>query len=345
MNQSTAERTDVKAAPPARRPVLSRIAAATGPATGAIAGIVILTVILAVTQPVFLTWGNITNLVGANSVTLVLALGATFVLLAGGLDLSIVAASAATGMVFGLMLQSGADALPAIAVTLLAGLVFGLLNGVLTSYARIPFLVVTLGTASLFASIALLLNDGKTINVFDFPGFAFVNDFVLGQAFGIPFILLFDIVLVVITAVVLRYTKFGRGIYAVGSNAEAARLNGINVRLTTMLVYVIVGFTAALASLVQVGRLAGAAPTFDATLLLTVIAAVLIGGTAYTGGEGGVGGTVLGVLFLGVIQNGLTLTSVSSFWRGAVNGIVLILAVALGVARQYGWLRFGRKGR
>jgi len=138
---------------------------------------------------------------------------------------------------------------------------------------------------------------------------------------------------------VLRYTTFGRRVYAVGSNRDAARNNGIEVARITLAVYTIAGLSAGAASIIQVGRLTGAGPTMDPTLLLTVIAAVLIGGTAYTGGEGGVGGTVVGVLFLGVIQNGLTLSDVSSFWRGTVNGLVLIAAVGLGVARERGWLR------
>lgn len=319
-----------------KSPVLTRILRATGPSTGAIAGIVILSLYLGFTQPIFFTIDNFTNLISSNSAVLILALGATFVILSGGLDLSIVAAGAASGIAFGLMLQNGVDAVPAVLGTLAMGCVFGLVNGSLISLARIPFLVVTLGTSSLFASLALVASNGATINVFDLQGFQAVYGFILGDVGGVPLLVIFDIVIVVIAGFVLRFTGFGRGIFAIGSNPEAARLNGINVRFTTLLVYVISGFTAALASLVQVGRLTGAAPTFDATLLLTVIAAVLIGGTAYSGGEGGIGGTVLGVLFLGIIQNGLTLTNVSAFWRGSVNGLVLIVAVALGVARARG---------
>lgn len=324
---------------PARAPLVPRLLRATGPSTGAIAGIIVLCAVLGLTQPIFFTVGNFTNLISANSAVLVLSVGTTFVLLAGGLDLSVVAAGAATGVAFCLMLQSGFGTLPTALATLIIGSLFGALNGALINFGRIPFLVVTLGTASVFGSLALVVSDGKTINVFDVPGFQPIYSFMLDSIVGIPLLLILDVILVVIAALVLKYTTFGRAVFAIGSNREAARLNGINVQMTSLLVYLISGLSAALASIIQVGRLTGAAPTFDGTLLLTVLAAVLIGGTAYSGGEGSVLGTVIGVFFLGIIQNGLTLTNVSSFWRGAVNGTVLILAVALGVARDRGVFR------
>lgn len=304
---------------------------------GVLAGLVIVSSYLTITQPIFPTWGNFTNVVASNSVILMLAIGASFVILAGGIDLSAAAAAAVTGMVFGQLLHHGTGALVAIAGTLLVGLLLGLINGVLIAHVKVSFLVVTLGTLSIFESVALLMTKGTTINTFSLSGFQPVYDFVKGDLAGLPYLVMFDVLLVAIAALLLRYTTFGRGVYAVGSNAEAARLNGINVARTTLSVYVIAGLAAAVASVVQVGRLTGASPGIDSTLLLTVIAAVLIGGTAYTGGEGGIGGTVLGVLFLGVIQNGLTLSDVSTFWRGTVNGIVLIVAVTLGVARADGW--------
>ncbi|GAA0526272.1 ribonucleotide-diphosphate reductase subunit alpha [Paractinoplanes ferrugineus] len=324
---------------------LSRLAALwrlSGSSTGVLAGLLLLGAYLGATQPIFLTWGNITNVVASNSVVLVLAVGATFVIISGGLDLSTASAAAVTGMAYGLLLQHGQNALVAVAGALLVGLLLGVLNGVLIAYVKVSFLVVTLGTLSVFESAALVMSQGKTLNVFSRPGFAPIYRITNGDVGGIPYLMIFDVVLVVAAALVLRYTTFGRGVYALGSNREAARLNGINVARTTLSVFVIAGLAAAVASLIQVGRLTGASPGVDSTLLLTVVAAVLIGGTAYTGGDGGVGGTVLGVLFLGVIQNGLTLSDVSTFWRGTVNGTVLIVAVTLGVARHRGWLTINR---
>ncbi|MCO8277540.1 ABC transporter permease [Actinoplanes sp. TRM 88003] len=349
MSQDTTIRRDdagPASSPPSGRSgpgaLLAGVWRASGNSTGVLAGLILLVIFLSISQPIFLTWGNITNIVASNSVVLVLAVGATFVIIAGGLDLSTASAAAVTGMTYGLLLQHGQGALVAVGGALLVGLLLGVINGVLISYVKISFLVVTLGTLSVFESAALVMSQGKTINVFAIENFKPIYNITNGEVAGIPYVLIFDIVLVVVAALVLRYTTFGRGVYALGSNREAARLNGINVDRTTLSVFVIAGLAAAVASLIQVGRLTGASPGIDSTLLLTVVAAVLIGGTAYTGGAGGVGGTVLGVLFLGVIQNGLTLSSVSSFWRGTVNGVVLIVAVALGVARDRGWLRLNR---
>jgi ribose/xylose/arabinose/galactoside ABC-type transport system permease subunit len=322
--------------------LLASLWRASGRSTGVLAGLILLSIYLSFTQPIFLTWGNITNIVASNSVVLVLAVGATFVIISGALDLSTASAAAVTGMTYGLLLQHGQGALVAITGALLVGLLLGVVNGVLIAYVKVSFLVVTLGTLSIFESAALVMSAGKTINVFAMEGFQPIYKVTNGEVAGIPYLLIFDVVLVVAAALVLRYTTFGRGVYALGSNREAARLNGINVARTTLSVFLIAGLAAAVASLIQVGRLTGASPGIDSTLLLTVVAAVLIGGTAYTGGDGGVGGTILGVLFLGVIQNGLTLSNVSTFWRGTVNGVVLIVAVTLGVARDRGWLRLQR---
>jgi len=128
---------------------------------------------------------------------------------------------------------------------------------------------------------------------------------------------------------------FGRAVFAIGSNAEAARLSGINIRRELVFVYAVAGLAVGIASAVQVGRLTAASPDVDPTLLLTVLAAVVIGSTAFSGGEGGVFGTMIGVLFLEVLQNGLTLSEVSSFWQGMVSGLILICAVWLGGARNF----------
>lgn len=322
--------------------LLTGILSASRRSTGVIIGLVLLCLYMAVTEPVFLTWGNITNVIASNTVVLILAVGATLVIISGGIDLSAASAAALTGMTFGLLLQGGQGFAVALLGTLAVGLLLGLLNGLLIAYVKVSFLVVTLGTLAVFESLALVVNDGGTVNAFSLSGFGPLNDLTSGEVAGIPYLLLLDAVVVVTAALVLRHTTFGRAVYAVGSNPEAARLNGVDVARTTLSVYVLAGLFAALASLVQVGRLAGASPNIDSTLLLTVIAAVLIGGTAYTGGEGGVGGTMLGVLFLGVIQNCLTLSDVSSFWRGTVNGVVLVAAVTLGVARDRGWLTIRR---
>jgi ribose transport system permease protein len=301
---------------------------------GALISLAIVVIFLAFTQPVFLTWPNLMNIVKSNSVVFVLALGATYVVISGGIDLSVASATAATAMIFGLLLLAGTSTPIAVLAALTFGALLGAINGVLISYFKISFFVVTLGALSMFQSFALIINDGASVSVFSTAGFKPINAFVNGNVGPFPLILIFDLALLLIAGGILRYTAFGRSLYAIGANVEAARLNGIDVKRVVMIVFIIAGLMAGLGSVVQVGRLTSASAEIDPTLLMTVLAAVLIGGTAFTGGEGGVFGTMIGVLFLGVIQNGLTLSGVSSFWQGMVSGLILILAVWLGGLRQ-----------
>jgi len=321
------------------RPRRRRRIPSLGRYTGVVTALVVVCVYLGITQSVFLTWGNITNIVASNSVVLVLAIGATFVIISGGIDMSAAAATAACGMMLGIALREGLPAPVAILAPLAFGIVLGLVNGLLISYLKISFLVVTLGGLSIWSSFSLVVNDGATISVFSEDGFDPLYRFVNDDVAGVPYIMIFDVVLVLAAGAVLRYTAFGRALFAVGSNPEAARINGVNIDRVVLATYGVAGLTAGLAGLIQVGRLTGAAPSVDPTMLLTVIAAVLIGGTAFSGGEGGVLGTVIGVAFLGVVSNGLTLSEVSAFWQGTVNGLILILAVATGTARDRGLFR------
>ena len=304
---------------------------------GVITGLVAFCIYLSVTQAVFMTWGNWQNIFRSNAVVLILALGMTFVVITAGIDLSVASMTVASGMIFGLSIQHGAPWFVAVLATVGFGLALGLANGILIGIGRISFFVVTLGSLSIYASIALLTTSGETISLYDKPSFATSSTLANSTVLGIPRALVMCAVLYAIGAFVLRYTRYGRSVYAVGSNPEAARLAGVKVVAVLVSVYALSGLTAGLAAVVQTGRLAAAAPQVDPTLMLTVVAAVLIGGTAYTGGEGGLLGTIIGVFFLGVVQNGLTLRGVSSFWQGTVSGLILIVAVGLGVLRERGW--------
>ena len=305
--------------------------------TGVIVALLLVAIYLSITQSAFLTWDNLMNIVRANTIIFLLAIGATFVVISGGIDLSAASATTATAMIFGLSLKSGWSVIPAVVVALAFGTAIGLVNGILIAKAKISFLVVTLGALSVWASFALVINDGQTASVFSAEGFGPIKSFVNNDIGPLPVLLVFDALVVLLAGGVLRYTAFGRALFATGSNQEAARLNGINIAAILIGVYAIAGLAAGLASIVQVGRLTAAAANADPTLLLTVLAAVLIGGTSFTGGEGGMLGTVIGVVFLGVVQNGLTLSSVSAFWQGTVSGTILILAVGLGVLRDRGY--------
>lgn len=308
-----------------------------GRTTGVVVALVALCIYLTATESVFLTWGNMMNIVESNTVVFILAVGATFVVISGGIDLSTASVTTAVAMVLALLLNGGMSLLPALVISFAFAIAVGLLNGVLIARANISFLVVTLGTLSIWQSFALVVNGGQTESVFSLPSFNFINDFVNNHIGPFPILLIFDALLLLTAGGVLRYSAFGRALFASGSNLEAARLNGINIKGVIIAVYAIAGFAAGIAAVVSVGRLTAASATVDPNLLLTVLAGVLIGGTSFTGGEGGVLGTAIGVFFLGVIQNGLTLSNVSTFWQGTVSGVILIVAVGLGVLRDRGF--------
>lgn len=338
---STEDSTGVVKAPtePAERrsPLGSLEALSLGRYAGVIVALVVVAALLTVTQSSFLTWSNVENIIAANSVIMILALGATFVVITGGIDLSTAAMMTAASMVLAICFKSGWGLVPAVVIALAFGAAAGFSNGFLIAKAKISFLAVTLGALSIWGSFALVVQEGQTVSIFSEKSFNPIHDLVTNSIGPIPLLLIFDIALLLIFGGMLRYSTFGRSLFAIGSNEEAARLSGINVGRVLILVYTIAGLAAGLASLVSVGRLTAGSPTVDPNLLLTVLAAVLIGGTSFTGGVGGVFGTAIGVIFLGVVENGLTLSNVSSFWQGIVSGSILIIAVGLGVLRDRGW--------
>ena len=320
-------------AAPARRRLAFRISF--GRYTGVLLGFGAIFVYLALTQSVFLQWDNWQNIFRSQAVVFTLGIGMTFVVLTGGIDLSIASGTAASAMLLGIVVRDGSDWWIGCLVALGAGLALGLANGAMIGILRIPFFVVTLGTLSIYQSVALLVTNGETVSLFSYPRFNEISTLINGTTGPFPTVLLLFGGLYLAGAVVLRYSAFGRAVYAVGSNPEAARLTGINVRRVLIGVYTIAGLTAGFGAIVSTGRLTAAGPQVDPNLMLTVIAAVLIGGTAFTGGDGGLLGTVIGVLFLGLIQNGLQLSNISTFWQGSVSGSILIIAVGLGVLRDH----------
>lgn len=305
--------------------------------TGVLIGLIGFCVYLSLKEDVFLTWTNWENIFRSNAVVFMLGLGMTYVVITAGIDLSVASMTVLGGMVFGLALDAGSVWGLALLAALGIGLAMGLVNGILIGVARISFFVVTLGSLSIYQSVALLSTKGDTLSLYEAKSFSTTSTLVNGSAGPIPYVLILYVALYVAGAYVLRYSRFGRSVYAIGSNAEAARLTGINVTFVLVAVYAFCGVCAGLAGMVQTGRLGAAAPQVDPTQMLTVVAAVLIGGTSYTGGVGGLLGTALGVLFLGVVQNGLALTGVSAFWQGTVSGVILIVAIGLGVFRDHGW--------
>jgi ribose transport system permease protein len=294
---------------------------------GALSALIIMCVYLAATQPFFLSKANIFNILSSNSDLMLVAIGMTFVVLSAGFDLSVGPMVAASGLAVYAALNAGLPTGVAVLVAIGLGLVVGGLgNGMLIGKFKLNFFVVTLGTMSLISGLVEVLTNGQTETI---AGSSYFTDIGNGTVLGIPVPIWIWLAVMVIAALVLHHTPFGRAVYAVGGNKEAARLAGINVTLVLILVYSIAGLCAAVAGLVDASRLASASPQSGSTLALTAGAAVLLGGTSFFGGIGGIAGTLVGVLLIGVLQNGLGLMGVSSFWQGVVTGAVLIVAVAL----------------
>ena len=282
-------------------------------------------IVFGVTQSGFLTTQNIELILTSSSILWVCALGLTFVMLVGAFDLSIGAILQLVGIFIGAALVDWS--LPGGVVVVLA-LLFGALlgygiNGFLVGKLGLSFLMVTLGTQSLFEGVSLLWSHEATRSVSSsfFAGLAFNN------ILGIPILIFVMAISLLVSLYLLHLSYFGRDVYAVGGNPDAARLSGIRVERTIMYAFGIAGIGAALGGVIQVGRIASASPDVGATVLFTAAAAVLLGGTSFAGGTGGAGGTAIGVLFLGTLTNGLSLSGLSADWQYVVTGLILILAV------------------
>lgn len=288
--------------------------------------LLILCVYLGITQDAFLTWDNWVSILEANAVVLVVAVGLTFVLLNGGIDLSLGGLMAITAVLMSDGINAGWPTWLAItAVVALAG-VLGFVNGFLIGKVGLSFLVVTLGSGSIFRGIAQVRTGGQTRSLFEVDLIRQIHD---GELLGVPWLAWVSLVVLVVGILVLRYTGYGRMIYACGGNREAARLAGINVTAIAVSVFALAGLLAGMASIMDASRLTAASPTAATGIELTAAAAVLLGGTSFMGGRGTLLGTLLGVLFLGVLENGITLSGIESFWYGVVSGAVLIAAILL----------------
>lgn len=293
---------------------------------GALIALVILVVLLSVTEVTFLTGGNIKNILVTNSSLFMVATAMTFVMISAGFDLSIGAVMAVSEEVLFGLLKTGMSSLAAIILVLIIGFLIGaLLNGILVGVFGVNFFIATLGSMTLLYGLVDVISNGasKTIqsNVLSSLG--------NGSFAGIPMPIIVVVIVLGLGGFVLRSTSFGRAIYGVGGNREAARLAGINVPIVIMAVYGIAGLCGALAGVVEAGRLASADPTAGSSIALISGAAVLLGGTSLFGGVGGLTGTIIGVLVISVLGNGVNLLGVSNYWQDVVTGAVLIGAVLL----------------
>lgn len=281
--------------------------------------------LFALLTPKFLTADNGINVARQASINLVLAAGMTFVILTRGIDLaagSVLGVSAVISVMLSLTPVWTVGAVP---LSLAVGALLGAGTGAVVAYGGLPPFIVTLGTYTALRGAAYLLADGKTVINNDLS-FAWIGNDYLGP---VPWLVVIAGLVVVCSWFLLRKTVLGLHIYAVGGNPEAARLTGINVGRTLVVVYALSGLFSALGVVMSASRLYSANGQLGTGYELDAIAAVILGGTSFSGGMGGITGTLYGALVIAVLNNGLTLMNVSYFWQLVVKGLVIVLAVAM----------------
>jgi len=310
--------------------------------------LIVVLVFFSITTPNFLTPSTLVILAKHVAVNAFMAIGMTFVILTGGIDLSVGSIVGLAGMVAGGLIDYGIpfshwgftiypNVIETIAMTLGAGLVIGAINGVLVTRFNVAPFIATLGTLYIARGAALLVSNGQTFAnlvgdpAYDNQGFPFLG---AGTILGIPFSIVALIVLTAVAAYVARNTPFGRQVYAVGGNENAARLSGVPVMRIKIAVYVISGVCAALAGLVVSSELVAANPASGESFELNAIAATVLGGTSLMGGRGTIGGTVVGAFVIGVLSDGLVMLGVNAFWQMVIKGSVIITAVVLDQIQQ-----------
>lgn len=290
--------------------------------------LLVLFVVFSVLKPgAFLTWTNISTILLQTAVIAILALGTTFVIITGGIDLSIGTGMALSAVMTGTVIVTwGLPVWAGIIGGIATGVTMGLINGVNVTFLRLPPFIATLAMMMIAGGLALVISGVKPIYIENASkGF---NQIALGTLIpGLPNAVLITIVLAIFAAVVLSKTKLGRFDYAIGSNEEAARLSGVNTRKWTILIYMFAGAFTGIAGVLLAARLGSAQPQIGTGYELQAIAAVIIGGTSLLGGRGSILGTVIGALIMNVLINGLRIMSVQTEWQNVVVGVVVLLAV------------------
>lgn len=290
-------------------------------------GLILFSAIVAVINPRFLSVANILNVFRQSSINAVIAIGMTFVILTGGIDLSVGSILAFCGAVSAAMLSSGINPVLSLLVALVLGLFFGIVNGFLVSVMKLQAFIVTLVTMTFLRGATLVFTNGKPITVND--GGALFENIGGGYLFNIPIPIYITLILFVVGHYILTNTKFGRYTYAIGGNEEATKLSGIKVNNIKIWIYGISGILSALAGIITTSRLFSAQPTAGTGYELDAIAAVVLGGTSLAGGVGKITGTALGAIIIGVLGNALNLLDVSSYYQMMIKAAVILIAVLI----------------
>jgi ribose transport system permease protein len=287
--------------------------------------LVILVLYFTLRSPYFLTWSNIVTIGAGTSVLGIMTVAQTYLIISGGIDVSVGSVVAFSGVILGLALEHGFSPGLAIFVTLCSGLVAGALNGLIVIKLNINPFITTLGTMSIFSGWAYVLAADNVL-----PASQGIFRVIGVQKFlGLPVSLEIFLVLVILAFIMERFTSLGRAIFAIGGNREASRLAGLQVKLIPFMLYIASGLSASLAAIVITSQLEAASPQVGSTYLLTVVTAVILGGASLAGGRGSIVGTFIAVLILAVLQDGFGLLQLSAFAQTIAIGIALIVAVLI----------------
>jgi len=312
------------------------------PWTGVLVLLLVLIAILAIFEPSFVSMGNINNIIRAAAIPVVLGIGMTFAILTGGIDLSVGSVLAFSGVALSILAGFMPISLAVLIAFIVVTALVGGINGTLIGRLGLNSFVITLATLGVFRGVAYLVTNGKTETVDPGPIVTILGD---GNIGIIPGPLLVMIAVGLVASYVLRYTYFGRDVFAVGGNEVAAQLAGINTPAVKTAVYFVSGACATLGGIMSIGRMESAAPTAGAGLELAVVAGVLLGGTRLSGGVGSIAGTVIGIFFLTCVSNALTIIGVSSYWQPIATGALLIAALLFDRFRLEPLRRTTHKGK
>jgi len=285
--------------------------------------LIVLIIFFSIMSNRFLSFMNITNLLRSTSIIGVVSIGMTFVIISGGIDLSVGSVLALSSVIAAQLMVSGVPIFLAIIISLAVGMLAGLIMGILVFEARVPPFIVTLAGLSVFRGIAMLLTGAK--KVIGLPE-SFAN-FAVVRVFGLPGMAIVWLIVIVIGIILTRCTVFGRNVFAIGSNPEAARLSGINIRGSIYKVYAFGALASAVAGIIMTARLCGGSPSAGQGYELDAIAAAVLGGASLSGGAGSVLGTVIGTMIIATIKNGGNILGVNPFVLNIIIGILMVAAV------------------
>lgn len=278
----------------------------------------------------FLSFQNIVDMLRSISYSIIVAVGMTFVVISSNLDLSVGSTMTITGMVSGYFLMKGMAVFPAILIGVATAFLIGYLNGFMVVNLKINSLIATLGTQYVCKGLVYVMSGGASF--YPFPD-AFTV-FGKGKLWGIPYSVFFAAVIVIIAAYVLKQTVYGRSVYALGGNGEAARLAGLNVARLRRSLYVLIAVLSGITGILKASRLGTASPESGTGVEMSIIAGVIIGGASLSGGVGNMIGTVLGVSLMEILKNALVIMRISSYWQNVATGVLMIIAVSMDSIRN-----------